>query len=444
MADKNTDFNFEQVSVKAIQVIDSIRSRSKFGNIIPAESRINAFYRALGLPAVIRPETDDNAPPKDPGSVANVFSNDTLSYSTYEQGLSTRQMRATARISVEDQKEFLLAQSVKLSDGLKEGETLGVRLPLKPYVVNGNLEIFPQNRRVAGAFLKERELQRSGVKYKRPLLETIILMKLKGSGVVDSSGQNQVLPGTTGELASLTDLLVDSMKASLRAVPEILYDAVVEIGDVQTITKQNVQVEPIAEQNPVTDVRDEEDDQDDLGYIDQQDINLQLRRAIKESLIGLFEFDDTFGDGINNMKAGLLASEILLGSTTVAEDGAEEENRKDVEMKKSSAEQTLKGAYKTLSLILGSFTGISGVDIIVVITALIEMDVNQLIGLLNQDARDRLANVKGRNVADSGVGVKAALTALEQKVKAIYEELDGQLTGPMNYEKQRINENPEE
>jgi len=441
MADKNTDFNFEQVSVKAMQVIDSIRSRSKFGNIIPAESRINAFYRAVGLPAVIKSETNPKAPPRDQNSVANIFPESELSFRTYEQDLSTRQMRATATVKVEDEKKFLLETTEKLNSGLKDGETLGVRLPLKPFVVNGNLEIFPQSRRVAGAFLKERELEKSGSKYKRPLLETIILMKLKGIGVVNSSEQSQVLPGVTGDLGTLTELLVGSLKSSLRAIPELLYDAATEVGGTQTSTKQNIQTGPIAEQNPVTELR--EDDEEDLGDIDQQDINLQLNRAVKESLIGLFEFDDTFDDGVNNMKAGLLASEVLLGSTTVEEDGAEEENRKEVEMKKASAEQTLKGSYKTLSLILGSFTGISGVDILVVITALIEMDVDQLIGLLNQEAKDRLAKIKG-DIAYQGTSVKSSLMVLEQKVTALYDEMDGQLTKPMNYDEQMINEEPEE
>lgn len=437
MANKNNNLNFDKLAVNALRVIDSIRSRSKFGNIIPAESRVNAFYRALGLPAVVRPRDEEDEEERDPGNIANVFPNDQLSFKTYGPSLNARESRSIVRFTEEDSSRFLSFNNAKFSNSVSDTQTLG-RLPLKPFLVLGEVPIFPQNRRVGGAFLSNEKLTKGKIQYKRPLIETIILMKLKGVGVVDTSKQSRVLPGVTGQLRALIDILSENLRLSLIATPNLLKKSINELQGAQKQTKLDVAAEFIAEQNPVTRVSD--DEEEDLGELDKQDINLQFSRALNESLLGLFEFDDTFGDGVNNMKAGLLASEVLLSSATVVEEeGAEEENKRDVEEKKKSANKKIKESYRTISLLLGTFTGLSGVDIIAVITAMMEMDVEFLIGLLNNDAKDELRKIKGNDVVNSASSVRDALDELESKVQTIMNNLDGQLAED-NLDRQQVNQ----
>jgi len=89
-------------------------------------------------------------------------------------------------------------------------------------------------------------------------------------------------------------------------------------------------------------------------------------------------------------------------------------------------EQKLRILNKQMDLLLGIYSGISGTDVIVVIAALFSIPVEILLDLLNEKNKARLAKIRP-NLKGSGKGVVNAVFELEQKVKEIYEALDGKV-----------------
>lgn len=455
MANQNTDIDFESLAVQAIKRIDGIRSKSKFGTIIPGESRINAFYRALGLPAVIRVNEENNTNESDPNNVANVFSsednqsNNSLNFDDFASDFQKREAFVlNESIPLESKDSFLYFNKANVAGGILDGEMARIGGSLKPFVVSGEIDIFPQKRRVGGAFLTENELELSGVKYKRPLLETIILMKLKGVGIVDPNTQSNLqlpsapsskaISGINEGLSGLTQVLVENLEGALRSFPEIIARAANEIQNASLRVKNKVEPERIPEQHPVTSSVTLDDSE--LGELDKRESGQNSEKVLRESILGLFEFDDIFGDGINNMKAGYLASEILIGSATFKEDGTEKENKRELEEKKEAVNKKLKKNYKILELALGVFSGISGIDIMVIVTALLKMDITYLIGLLNQKSKDRLALIKGQDIVNSSKRVKESLSKLEETVDNLFKEHITSQMSEINWDNYIVNQ----
>lgn len=430
----NLDLDFRKLSIDAIKTVDSIRSRGRFGNIIPAESRVNALYRAIGLPSVVKPEegeaqeaqsqqqnqnSQDNVnreSKRDPNNTANIFPNDELPFQDFEADLRNRENIARTNIDEEVVNSALYFFQGNFSDSLAEEGRIGARLPLKPFVVFGEVEIFPQNRRVGGAFLSDEQLQIGDARYNRPLIETIVLLRLKGEGVNNTSTQTN-----TSSLSSLFEILLLNINDALDTVPGLVVQTLEDLQSSQQETKQIVKNTNVPDQHPETQVRN--DSEEDLGTLDRKDRDLQLRNAVKSSILDLLEFDDTFGEGTTNLKAGLLASETLLGTATIEPAGAREVEERSTEERKVAASSTIKGSSQFLDLAFGIYTGISGVDVLAIILALLSMSTSELIGLLNEGAKGRLREIKGDNAVQGG-NVKQSLDKLEELVRQILARLD--------------------
>src|SRR5690349_21234675 len=169
---KNLNFNFEEFAVAAIKSIDEIRSYGKDGSNTPIEPRINAFYRAIGLPTAI---PLDPEPPK--MNSGNTFSPNLLGYEQYTSAFSVRKFAFKREIIQEEIDQFLLFNQNHFSDSIKDITEPGYRQRgvLFPMVVDGAINIFPQEKRVADAFQTDSQLLVGTVKYRRPLIEAIVL-----------------------------------------------------------------------------------------------------------------------------------------------------------------------------------------------------------------------------------------------------------------------------
>jgi hypothetical protein len=135
-------------------------------------------------------------------------------------------------------------------------------------------------------------------------------------------------------------------------------------------------------------------------------------------------------DGTNNMVDTPLASELmsLLGSQK-SNDGrnndVQNESTKtgrDVDIASEKAKQKARIAFRELELLLGTFSGLSGVDVIVIVEALFTITTDQLIGLLNDEAKSRL---KALRQVTSNTNVDDSLQALETKVQEIFTRIMG-------------------
>jgi len=182
MAKKTIDFKFEEFAVQAIKIIDSVRSHGLTSNEKPTESRINAFYRAIGLPATVPAnvgkEDSSNTNPFviDEKNNGNVFDENQLNYDNYRLLLEQREAAFRLPITQEEAKSFLDINTNGLIDGLTSTKTDGsnkrtksrLRGVLFPMVVNGALPVFPQSRRISNAFPENNT--DDDIIYHRPLI----------------------------------------------------------------------------------------------------------------------------------------------------------------------------------------------------------------------------------------------------------------------------------
>src|SRR5574343_935332 len=100
---KSIDFNFKEFATNMIKTIDGIRSFGRDSSNTPIESRINAFYRALGIPAVL--ENTENGRPIDNKNNGNAFPTTRLSYDLYRSSLLDR--RKTFKVEDAEYKKLL-------------------------------------------------------------------------------------------------------------------------------------------------------------------------------------------------------------------------------------------------------------------------------------------------------------------------------------------------
>lgn len=440
MPNKNDDFNFEEFAVQAIRLIDSLRSFGKEGGKKPKESRINAFYRAVGLPCVV--PLDKNAKPDDcdkkdtsvnnPDQFnnGNVFANragqetSALNYSNFEVKLSTRQTDFEKEHNDDDIEDFLDLNKKDLRASVIETEPnkrpSGVLFPM---VVDGAIHVYPQSRRIGGAFMTESQLKHPGqIIYKRPLLEVILNIKLKGENIVDSAKQTDVSAAfQLMELKFLNDKALEKLNSSLNNIGPLLEKAVGKANRINT--KVGLTIIPtianVAQQNP--EVRPSTKR---IGELDIQKENLEDKKRIADTVLSLFEFDDTAGTShTRNLRDAALAGP-LLGIITPKTKSRTEKDLEEVNNKIDNATAEAKSAFRTLDLLLGTFSGLSGLDIIVVLVALFRLENNVLVGLLNEEGQKNLKTSKGNlTVLSQATSVETSIAKLKTEVVKIFDEV---------------------
>lgn len=451
---KNDDFDFEKFSVNTIRFIDSIRSYELAG-ARPTESRINAFYRAVGLPAIIR--KDPNESEKDGGETrtpsievpdpvnnGNIFDPNDLDYNTYATEFNLRKIQFTSAVTDDEVNNFLDIHDKKFSNSLgpKRGRTRGLLLPP---VVDGEIHIFPQKRRIGGAFMTNDERTYTNTTYARPLLETILSIRLKGENVVDSQKQNSLATSLGSQ--SLEKLNADALKRltlTLNNISENIENVVNRSGEIRR--KSNITIVPdtafVAQQNPSIRLPKEEN----RGELDKRKDKIDVRIAIKQTISALFEFDDILtGSKSRSMVDSALTSqvlEILTPRDTVSNKSviSTAEKKTKEEIKKVTAD--VKALAKSIDLLYGEFAGISGIDILVVIVSLFRISTNDLVGLLNKDSQNRLEKLKGTSVTSSASSVSTALINLENMIQTVLLEVDSSVSAWKHREKLRNKARP--
>lgn len=417
------DFDFNRFAVDAIKTIDERRSYGSQEAKGPIESRINAFYRALGLPSVKKSETNKKI---DQLNTGNVFE-EGISYTDYLKELEKRESDFNTKETPEEYEGMLHFNKGKVSDSLLN-RTRGNVLPL---VVNGDVEIFPQAKRVATPFADEDDLDiGSGQeKYMRPFIEAVIYMRLKGSETTNSDDQKKVIDELNalfniestlnkGSAWLITEVVIMLRKAMITAT-ENFEKAIIDAGSTASHVKTNYKLFAgnIAEQNP-----NDPGTEGPITVLDQQQLFLKEKEATHQGFLRLLEFNDgnTDSDKRNVVENSMLSHllSILSARNKLVMD------KSDVDQKMQKNSERVKESIKTLDLFLGNFAGISGLDILVVLTALFEIEMKDLFGLLNKHALENLKRIKGEAVVGSLISnkseVRAALKALENKVSELY------------------------
>lgn len=434
---KNTDFDFEQFAVSAISFIDSIRSFRRVGNA-PVESRINAFYRAVGLPAVIKEdqkeEDEDSGQTKKPASDVpdrfnngNIFSSEKLVYDDYKKQLLARQTNFSTVIDQEEINNFLDTNPGSLDASLNSIENNGrVRGSLLPVVVDGEIEVFPQGRRIAGAFMIDSERKHSKNIYIRPLIESIILIKLKGENVVNSTQQDKVASdfNSSETLSEISKNVEKTMSRTINNISGLLEESAKLSGSVRSKTGLLVvpEIAHIAQQNPILKLPE---DQTKLSNLDRQKISITNRQNIRRAEAAILEFEDTINNRSRSTSDSALTSHILKILVPEESTSTLRGSSKSVDKKLDKAKGEAKELARILELIYGTFGGISGIDVLAVIIAMFRMSSEELVGLLNENSQERLARDKGSELPalKSALSVSKSLEVLENNVSQVFSEI---------------------
>lgn len=431
---KNSNFDFEEFAVAAIQTVDSIRSFGKDGSQTQVEPRINAFYRALGLPTVIT--QNSSAPDKNNG---NLFSQNTLIYDNFSTQLNIRKLFFRMTVTQDEINNFLLFNRNHLSDSIKDTTQSGYRQRgvLFPMIVDGEIAIFPQKNRIGNAFSSDADLQVGTIKYNRPLIEMIVLMRLKLQGVQNQTAQSKVSSdfGSSQSLSAFLPILTGALEGTIDGLDELLYNVVLRANQVKQQTGTNLTpvIANIAQQSLAL-------NQEQANLVGKLDIVKQKQNQIlstNQAIMTTLEFDDTFSDSsTRNVKNALLASNLLsIISSGVGDQSKIQRDIVNNDRKLEKAILEAKSVFRTLDLLLGTFSGLSGTDILVVITALFEIDLSSLLGLLNDTALNNLQLIK--NITFTQINdVVSSIQALQQKVTDIYGRIENNVSNTNYIQKQ--------
>lgn len=456
MSNRNVDFDFKKFATKAIKQIDEMRSYFDLGissvggqqsssndptkSIVKQkESRINAFYRMLGLPAVMSTDqkyyANNIVPQIDPNNNGNVHKG--LSFDDeVKEKLDKRQMNFTHKVDSEEINKFLYDNKQTILSAIADNQNKEssqnkveprLRGQLFPMVVDGRIRIYPARRRVAGAFMSKTNPARRWEKdiFRTPLIEQILYIRLKGDNVVNSSHQDSVNTAVSStSLKEISKDFADDLNRTLFNIGKIYEEALkqlnksrVNLGEDVVPTAVNV-----AQANP--DIKPQTLPKR-KGQTSIQKEQIAARKAIKNAKLALFAFDDVDAefDTKNLQGEGLISS--LLETQIPTKGSILDKIEKKVERELKGLRETLKSATQDMDLLLGTFAGISGVDILAIIIALFQIEEKYLIALLNKDSRDRLRKIKG-NIdslsAAENTDVRKAIRELQDQVSEILRE----------------------
>ena len=439
---KNTDFNFESFAVQAIKAIDEIRSYGKDSST-PIEHRINAFYRALGLPAAIIQDTRQQKL-----NNGNTFSPDSLVYENYSTDFNIRKFSFKRNILQEEIDQFISFNQSKMSDGIQELSSPNARIrgSLFPMIVDGEIPIFPQNKRVASAFKTDAELIVGTIRYKRPLIEAIVLMRLKNEGAQNTATQNKVTQdfGTenTQGLGEFSKLILTSLTNSLDNLDDLL-DKIIHKAN-KAIKQTKINFAPVIANIAQQSLARVEPEDHSIGEADKKIFLQNERLKTQQAILTSLEFDDTFSGDLKesrNVKDALLVSNLMsLINTGLSPQSKINKDKKETEIKREKHVSEIKEIFRTLDLLLGTFGGISGVDVLIIIYALFKINKDALLGLLNEESIVNLEKIKGAGIANNKFPVLGAVNELQSVVVDIFNEVESNTSQTKHLNKKSLQE----
>lgn len=413
-------FDFTKFTIDAIRSIDEIRAlnatpQNTGSPVEKTESRINAFYRALGLPAFGQIYNYNNG---------NLFDTE-LPNNTLAK-LDARNILFSANIPEDTVQGLLDYNKFHVDDGLLGLRTRGILLPM---MVNGNIHVFPQQNRVGGAFnALDDDLVIDDVQYKRPLIELITLLRLRNDGVSDNTIEQNVVNDFSSldvgddffsgaNFNALTAQIIVNLLKVVQTLPKFINKTVKEINSIRAEVRNNFK--PVIANLPSAQPIESSSFND--GATDRIKALQQETSDQNNALFALLSFDDTITSGqeiTKNAKNAILANSVInMIGFSESDEIKELQNTLDKEKKLLSR---LKVLQQKVDTILGIYSGISGIDILLVITALFLINQEDLLGLLNAEALDRLSALKGGTSFTPVSNVFDSISALEAKTSDLF------------------------
>lgn len=485
--DESLSFDALSFAQNLYQVIDSHRSQMPANyfelTIAPSassggsgETKLNAFYRMIGLPAVTDP-VFVRANLKDDEFQRTISQDGTLNYfhtiyndeaqdSAIFKKIRDRNDRLTAAANPERFAEFMY-KPIGLSEGVKDSAAgQSRRTSIFPLVVDAAVPIYPLSRRIAPSFQhtingEDYIVSGSSTRLSRPLIDNIIYMRTKTinneEGMAELRKQLEALSKSVGADESGEGVTKDIQDAGFTfidlAIRTKLLQTLKSLANKFRIASSEVQ-ELSAEitfifkvvSNPQMRSAQNSDIQLDIkaGSLDIEIANLKSEIANQNGISFLLPTEqvkrrEELRRLEHNLKISNITQDVLISQlTSLITYEVDNLNRK-LEEKQHERDEKLsraEGLKQQLMYYTGEFSGLSIFDVICVIYGLFSIKPEYLVGLLNKDAQVRLMKDEFFRTSDSGEGAKSvfgtsppsvaeSLAALEAKVKEAFRIAEG-------------------
>lgn len=389
----NKNFNFEDFSTSVLKTVDSIRSTGTSGAKNPVESRINAFYRAIGFPAI---NTDANVV-VDPDNNGNIFDSKDLSISQADQ------MRMVSRETLEK------TSSIDNDFDFSKNGLVDLTNKYFPLVVNNSIPIWEKKNRVGLAFSTDIALENDTIKYSRPLIESIISWRLTADGVSNLGAVRFV---SAKEMEAIGKTINKNIIDSYNNIFEIVESSISSINNSRKLVGVDISPQENPQGNPKV-----SSNEDRLGELEIKKKNQNLILSLKKAGLYILDFDDTFGSGSalsRNVKGPLLSMDLFkmfAGTDSI------ESDIKETDSIINKQKKQIKIANRNLDFVYGTYSGFSLAYVMTVIKAMFDVSIETVISVLNENSRINLKNIRGVDYTTPPLDVKTALLSIQSKIQ---------------------------
>lgn len=376
-----------------------------------SESKMNAFFRLIGLPAV-RDESKITDGHRQNERKERVLSQDsTLNYHSFGSGLAgqvaKKEIILSEKLTVERYNQ-LISQPLKIDESLNDAST---RRPcLFPLVVDASVAVYPKDKRVAPLFYDGDYIMLGGSsRLKRPFLQHVLYMRLKlysGSPTqIEQDLMKNILAEVGEDIISESDLL-DFKFLELQVIEKIVQtikQSAKEYNRVRSKLRQlqaNISYAAVPSDNPELRTGSMAVD-NNKKFASSLDAQLQSVRAKLNKIDGLLltlpieriNRSDRIRRLSDEVATNSFSPDAFIGEFTsllTFDRAALEKSEQELMQERSRNVQRLEQARRDIQYYTGEFTGLSIFDILGVFYALFTVPVDVLIGLLNEDAKNRL------------------------------------------------------
>jgi hypothetical protein len=485
------DLNMEQIVQLLLAPVDATRSQTAGDGFV--ESRVNAFYRMIGFPVVngglqyFSPgydptlNTDSIASAEHDSIIKSVVNNKQfvikqldareavpINFSRYFSvgGFNAKaialgslfirsfenQFGSTGPLEFDKSQSQLVGQRISnlysyynasqevFKSAAKSLNIFESNHPLKPFVVDPRIVVYPDTNIIAAPFLIDfSQLTCFGhTSYKRPFIENVINIRLNNKSTVKSSiNINQIIEDIKND-----NNVVDKFLLAVKNNPQkglqnsdisvfnnyfklirVLVDKLIDSTKIVADARNHMNFQPIPDpkfglEGDLTveaverDLNNKEIETNILDTYAKGSLN-SFAQASNLGAQGKVDPGNFAFSGLDDM---VFSSDKSVGISA-------QEHLEDLTNKRKAIAKPALEALKNIEYIMGEFSGLGLIDIVAIQSALWLMDRDKLVGLIDANAYARLAkhradlNLSGISRSDD---VLESLKEFEKKLKNVY------------------------
>jgi len=486
--DESGGFNALEFANNVYNTIDSYRSQipAQYNVLVTSapkspggvgETKLNAFYRMIGLPAVSEPEfirknssDDEFSDIISQNGTTNyfnaIYNNDVKNAELFSK-VYNRNNQLMSKPNAERFAKFMY-EPLPLSYGVNDLSGDRRRPSIFPLVVDAAVPIFPLTRRLSPSFQhtingEDYIVMGSKSRLSRPLIDNIIYMRLSkidskpgldkleaqlinlanSIGSKDASELKKIVQDITNEATFIDIAIKTKLLQTLKGLANKFREA---IQNVQALSADiSFVFAPVS--NPAMRSAQNPDIKLDIkaGALDTEIANLKTEIANQNAIAFLLPTEQVkrreeirrleHGIGLSNITqdvfVGQLNDLITYEVPKLSSRLAEKQHERDEKLSRAEQLKSLLMYYT------GEFSGLSIFDVICVVYGLFSIEKEYLVGLLNSKAQSRLmedeffrptdstkdasANVLGFTPAS----VESSLDALQKKITEAFRITEG-------------------